>query len=79
MITELEHDIENKQVDLRKALQDVNDKWAKVASSIEEVKLTPYKKDIALQVFGIGWIPAWYTVINNQPLILPAYNGVVQS
>ncbi len=79
VIAELEHNIENKQADLRKALQDVNDKWAKTASTIEEVKLTPYKKDIALQMFGIGWLPTWYTVINSQPLMLPAFNGSVNA
>lgn len=72
-ITDIEHDIELKQGELRKALQAINDKWAKTASTVEDVKVTPYKKDIALQLFGIGWTPLWHVPINSQWVMLPAY------
>jgi hypothetical protein len=54
-------------------LTEVNDKWAKVAMTVEETKLTPFKKDLSLEVFGIGWVPAWYVVLNNQAVTLPAF------
>ncbi|MBX3083323.1 MAG: DUF87 domain-containing protein [Anaerolineae bacterium] len=72
-VYDLEDQIERAQEQLADALREVNDKWAKVASTVEEVKISPLKKDIALEVFGIGWVPAWYVTINNQQVILPAY------
>jgi hypothetical protein len=72
VITELEQALDAKQEELREALVAVNDKWAKIASTIEETKITPYKKDIAVQLFGIGWVPVWSVTLNNQPTLLPA-------
>jgi vacuolar-type H+-ATPase subunit H len=57
------------------ALQQVNDKWAKIAVQNEDYLITPFKKDITVDLFGIGWIPHWYVDVNGQPLLLPAFNG----
>jgi len=74
-IADLEDEIEKKQQELQNVLRGVNDKWAQVATTVEETKLTPYKKDIVLEIFGIGWIPNWYTVLNGQSMMLPAFNS----
>ncbi len=58
--------------EMESALQSVDDKWADIAQQIEEVRITPYKKDINMMVFGIGWVPYWDVQINNSPVILPA-------
>ncbi len=52
--------------------REVNERWAGIATSIEEYTITPYKKDISVDLFGIAWIPYWYAWVNNQPLLLPA-------
>jgi hypothetical protein len=54
------------------AVRAVNEKWAKVATTTEEYILTPYKKDITVDLFGIGWMPYWFAEIAGQPLLLPA-------
>jgi phage host-nuclease inhibitor protein Gam len=74
-VADLENQIESTQQELQRVLIAINDKWAKVAMSVEETKLTPYKKDIALEVYGIGWIPTWYIVLNGQAVMLPAFGG----
>ena len=38
-------------------LQEVNDRWGTVANNTEEYTITPYKKDIYIDLFGIGWLP----------------------
>jgi hypothetical protein len=73
-IMAIEDEIEAKQQEYQNVLQGVNDKWAKIAQTFEEVKISPYKKDIALETFGIGWIPVWYVTLNNQPMMLPAFS-----
>jgi hypothetical protein len=74
-VADIEEQIQGKQQELQNVLKDVNDKWAKIASTVEEVKLTPYKKDITLEIYGIGWVPTWYVVLNNQPVMLPAFSA----
>jgi hypothetical protein len=74
-VADLENQIESTQQELQRVLIAINDKWAKIATSVEETRLTPYKKDIALEVYGIGWIPTWYIVLNGQPVMLPAFGG----
>jgi len=71
-INDLEKQIESKQEELRGVLTEINTKWAKIASTIEETKLTPYKKDISVQLYGIGWTPAWSVTVNGQIVLLPA-------
>lgn len=72
-VISLEEQIEAKKSELQNELQAINAKWAKIAQQTEEYKVKPFKKDIALEAFGIGWVPMWYAVINAQPLILPAF------
>jgi hypothetical protein len=72
VITDLEQALDAKQEELRVALTAVNDKWAHIAGTIEETKITPFKKDIAIQLYGIGWMPVWSVTLNNQPTLLPA-------
>ncbi len=54
-------------------LQQINDKWAQVAASTQEYLITPLKKDIQIELFGIGWIPYWYLLANGQALLLTAF------
>ncbi len=53
-------------------VREINERWARVATNIEEYQITPYKKDINIDLFGIAWVPYWYAWVNNQPLLLPA-------
>ena len=53
-------------------LQAINDNWAKIANNVQEYTITPYKKDIHVELFGIGWIPYWFVVIDNQPVFISA-------
>ena len=55
-------------------LQEINDKWAKVANDIQEYTITPYKKDVHLELFGIGWIPYWYVILDNRPVMVSAFS-----
>lgn len=84
-VTESEQEIDaiERQMDevtqeMEAALRSVNEKWTRVAAEAEEHRVTPFKKNIYLELFGIGWLPFWYTVLNNQPVLLPANPVAVQ-
>lgn len=65
-IIELEEEYEQK-------LREVNDKWAKIATTVDEHTLTPYKKDIAVDMYGVGWIPHYYVATGGVPIFVPAF------
>jgi hypothetical protein len=64
--------IEATQREMEDSLQAVQEKWVQAAQQIEQVTITPYKKDIYPTLFGLGWVPYWDVVINNQSVILAA-------
>ncbi|NUQ06583.1 MAG: hypothetical protein HUU31_22045 [Anaerolineae bacterium] len=56
-------------------VQRLNEKWAKAATNVQEHLITAFKKDINLDVIGVGWKPFWYAVVSGQPVLLPALQG----
>ncbi|MBK8985456.1 MAG: DUF87 domain-containing protein [Chloroflexi bacterium] len=52
----------NKEIDsltkeMGAALDDVKRKWANVAANVSEIKVTPLKKDVVPELFGVAWMP----------------------
>ena len=50
----------------------LNQKWAQAATQIETTPVAPYKKDITLDLFGVGWQPYWAVTAAGQAVLLPA-------
>lgn len=71
-LMEIAEDLEKTEADMERSLQAVQEKWSNVVRQIEEVRVNPYKKDINMVLFGIGWVPYWNTVINGMATVLPA-------
>jgi hypothetical protein len=64
--------LEATEQEMQRTMQAVHDKWVNAVQQIEEVKISPYKKDIDVVLFGVGWVPYWDTTINGTLVILPA-------
>mgnify|MGYP001065627490 FL=1 len=75
IIAEMESQLDETQARMEQELAQVNAKWVQIASVVEEYKITPYKKDIYLGVFGIGWKPYWIVIANGSPQLVPARGG----
>ncbi|MBN1202712.1 MAG: DUF87 domain-containing protein [Anaerolineae bacterium] len=73
IIAELEAQLDTIQMQLENELAGINARWGEIASITEEYRLTPYKKDIYLGIFGIGWKPNWLVAVNGQPTLIPAW------
>ncbi|HEC23460.1 MAG TPA: DUF87 domain-containing protein [Chloroflexi bacterium] len=71
-LLDITRQLDETEREMEEALQAVQQKWAEVVRQIEEVRVTPYKKDINIVLFGIGWVPYWDVRINGTPVILPA-------
>jgi septin family protein len=72
-IVEYEQALETLQQRFNQEIQTVNERWARVAVEIQPYVISPYKKDIQLELFGIGWVPYFYVQLNGQPLLLQAW------
>jgi hypothetical protein len=56
-IAQLEAEMEALRADMEIDFDEVEEKWAEIAAEIEEISVTPYKKDILVEVFGVAWLP----------------------
>jgi len=74
-ISELEAQLEQAQAAMESELRAIHDRWARIAGQAEEYRISAYKKDIHLGVFGIGWVPYWWFAAGGEPVLLPAWGG----
>jgi len=74
VITRIQDEMVSLEEEYEHQLQAINDNWAKVANDVQEYTITPYKKDIHVELFGIGWIPYWFVAIDNQPVFISAFS-----
>ncbi len=56
-------------------LEDVNDRWGEIANQSTDIPVTPYKKDILVDLFGVAWMPFHVVQTGNQAIELPGYGS----
>ena len=56
-IEDLTEEIEAMEQEAEEALQEVKEKWEAVAAETTTLPVTPYKKDISVELFGVAWLP----------------------
>ena len=70
-----ERDIQLLKAQMEEAIDELEEKWAKVAGEIAEIPVNPYKKDILVEVFGVAWMPYHLVEVNKQLLELPGFSS----
>jgi hypothetical protein len=55
------------------ALEEVNQRWGDLANQVAEIGLTPLKKDILVDFFGVAWVPHYVIQTGSEIQELPAY------
>ncbi len=73
-VEELEADIIELEQEMQQALAAVEEKWADLAADVSELSLSPMKKNIVAELFGIAWLP-YYVVqgSDEREHQIPAY------
>jgi hypothetical protein len=56
-IERLKKEIDKLEDEMKEALDALEEKWNDIAARTTEIKLTPYKKDVAVELFGVAWVP----------------------
>jgi hypothetical protein len=72
VIVELETEMQELEQQFDLELQQLNERWVQIANTVEDYLVTPYKKDIHIEMFGVGWLPSWATNINGQLVLIEA-------
>ena len=57
------------------AIQALNDKWAEAAGQITEIPVSPLKKNVQLDFFGVAWMPFHLVKTGEQIIELPGYSN----
>jgi hypothetical protein len=57
------------------AVRLVQERWGELATQVTEIKVTPYKKDILMELFGVAWMPFHIIHVNGGLEELPGYEG----
>jgi hypothetical protein len=74
-IEEYEAQIEELEQELKRAIEDVEEKWAEIADDMEEIPVNPYKKDILVDLFGVAWYPYHVVEADGRTVELPGYGN----
>ncbi|NMC53010.1 MAG: ATP-binding protein [Chloroflexi bacterium] len=71
----LEKDLVAMQKDLEEAKVEVQAKWTELVDDITEVPVSPMKKDIFLDLYGIAWLPHYLIQDGERVLEVPAFKA----
>jgi hypothetical protein len=74
-IAEFKRQIEALEKEMVEAIQQVNERWGELATETQEIKVTPYKKDVLVEVFGVAWMPFHLVGIGDRVEELPGYQA----
>jgi hypothetical protein len=74
-IAQARRELEDLEREKQEALADVQAKWADVAAEVDEVKVTPFKKDISAELFGVAWLPHHLVQTADGLLELPGFGS----
>lgn len=72
-IARLKKEIDVLQAEIEAAIDALEEKWEAVAVEVTTIPITPYKKDITMDMFGVAWLPYHLVETNGRLLQLPGY------
>lgn len=78
-LNELQRQMDDLQQRFEMEIAKINDKWGRIAGNFREERISPLKKDIHIELFGIGWKPFYYLLIQGRGETLPAWQGMVSA
>ena len=73
MIEQYKKEIEDLEKERLEELRDVEEKWQEILEEVTEIPVTPYKKDIMVELFGVAWFPYYSYQDQGKQIELAAY------
>ncbi len=72
-LEQLELELNDLEAEQAAALKDLQDRWAGVVNDIDEVTVTPAKKDIYMDLYGLVWLPFYVFDVDGKLRETPAF------
>jgi hypothetical protein len=72
-IEEFEVDLKELEGEMGETLEGIEERWEELAGEITEIPVTPYKKDIDADLFGVAWFPYHMMESAGQMIELPGF------
>jgi hypothetical protein len=72
-IADFERTIKALEQEKDEVLQEIKGKWEEVAANYDEIEVSPYKKDVHLDMFGVAWLPYHYVKVDGEVVELPGF------
>jgi hypothetical protein len=72
-IKEFEQQLAALEAEQAAAMEEVNQRWGEVANQLTEIPITPLKKDILVDFFGVAWMPYHLVKLGEQVEELPGF------
>jgi hypothetical protein len=73
VIADYKQQIEALEKEKAQALMAVNDRWGDLAGQSQDISLTPARKDVLIDAFGVAWQPFYVVQVGEEVLELPAF------
>lgn len=70
----LEKQLAEMENERKVALEEFNERWARLVDQEVEVPVTPYRKDVYVDFYGIAWLPYYVISVDGQSREIPAFN-----
>ncbi len=67
-------DLENEK---NQALEEIKNRWEEIASQTTDIPITPLKKDVLLDMFGVAWMPYHIVQVGEGIIELPGYGSQI--
>ena len=74
-IEEYKEDLLELEAEAKEVIREIEEHWAEVATEINQIPVTPYKKDVLVDMFGVAWIPYHLVEVEGRVVELPGYGS----
>ncbi len=71
----LEKELKELEAAFERDKAEAQDRWSQTANDVTEISVTPYKKDIYVQLFGVAWLPYYLLKVGEEIKEVPAYEA----
>jgi hypothetical protein len=74
MIDQYKNEIEELVKERENKLEEAEEKWQDILEEVIEIPVTPYKKDILMELYGIAWLPYYSYQDGSKQVELAAFS-----
>jgi hypothetical protein len=72
-IEQYQEQIAELEQEMAEELEEIKERWEENVVDVDEISVSPYKKDVLLDLFGVAWFPYHMVEVEGEWIELPGY------